>query len=1482
MNAVTSLASHRLQADHSSWSANRRRKSPAARRRQLFVEQLEDRSLLAANLLSALFIGGAGDQRGTDLVVDSGMAYVVGNGPEAQSPADNAIIARLSLPTSGTGAAATDWTANWSQGNLFGATVANGGLYGVGWSYPGQGITTDGVGGSEVKSVVAKISTTSGGVNWATAVPVAFNSSSGTDYFVYGGVESHNRVVSATIGGTPYLLVAGGGQPWSYSSLILAKYDLNGNLIQATPDVVAGYSFQTYNSASGGSGGYDVVEFNGNVFLAGTAGIPAGYGDATARPTLWKFDSNLVYQSYSRDLGLTGELRGLAVEGNKIYAVGATAGANADLIVKRFDANGNLEATNVVNLGGNDMFKDVVSLNGKLYATGSTNVGGNDDLILVEIDPATLTMSAPVAFGGANAEMGSAITTDGTRLYVVGESRSFAYGGNAVGQNDIVLLTFDLPSTQVSVSGGQMLVQDISSGGKDDSLTITYSSSLGLLYVQDPVNCITAGVGATAVDSHTVSVPLASVSSILVDTLAGQDKLTLDYSTGNFALPVTFDAGTEFDGLVIQGGAFTNVTFNYDSAIANPNVQSGTITQDGTTISYTGLEPIAYQATSVANYVFNLPGTGDNAVLGDDAPLPSQIGMLRLSSTAGTPTFEMTDFVVPTGSALINLGGDSAVFNVAAGFAGETVGASFVIDGQAGGDSITVDSTILTGLTLRGGLGDDTLVGGGGADLLEGGGGDDTLNGGAGDDTVEGGAGNDLLQATGAEALNDVMVGGPGAAGDASDYDVLKNIGAGDVVLGGFNSFFDVFTNSIDEYDGGAANLLGDGNANLLHLGFTRIVNTLGVDSGAGPDDVTTSHANATTSPVAYLGGDTLANDPTDNGDHVTIVLTPNQLGAIAATWADVLALQAYLAHPTNATLTVTAAVAKGNLTAANFESASLAIYDDHVIVDITPCFMGITSITQIQIGSDSAADTLVGTSLNDLIFGQGGDDVIDGAAGNDCIFGGAGADSLVGGIGGDKLFGGSGADQLSGGAGNDQLYGGGGDDVVYGGADEDWIYGGGGDDSLFGELGHDRLLGEAGADRLSGGPDNDTLDGGLGDDSVYGDAGSDKIQIRGGEASNDLIRGGTEFDDLEIIALTGPAALPGFSVATNEVERILGNGQGLLGNDQPNVFDLRGLTFTTLSPLAYVNGMEGNDVLYGSEFNDELIGGGDVDSIYGYGGADTLTGNDGDDVIYGGNGNDVINGGQGADFISAEGGNDVIEVAGADMLNDTGPSGFVNGGANTDRIRNVGTGPLVLRNFAGVTQAIEYLEGAGFGILGTVAQTNVLDFRTAVGATDIYSSSTVVFVNVAFVDGLSGDDVIYGTNGVDLLYGGGGADRLYGMHGDDTLYGGAGDDTLNGGSGIDRLYGDAGVDTLTGGAQNDYFVFEDVSTEKDVVTDFVYDFIVLSWYNAPPQSYGVSYASVYFDPTTKELRFNVPGTLYKTIGLTGVLSKPAATRFVF
>lgn len=262
---------------------------------------------------------------------------------------------------------------------------------------------------------------------------------------------------------------------------------------------------------------------------------------------------------------------------------------------------------------------------------------------------------------------------------------------------------------------------------------------------------------------------------------------------------------------------------------------------------------------------------------------------------------------------------------------------------------------------------------------------------------------------------------------------------------------------------------------------------------------------------------------------------------------------------------------------------------------------------------------------------------------------------------------------------------------------------------------------------------------------------------------------------------------------------------------------------------------------VYGGPGNDNLIGttymGVDLsDNIYGYGGNDTITGGGGSDRIYGGDGDDIIfasysvmdvNYG-GSDVISGEGGNDTI-VLGPGFNSVSGGDGddiFVSYGVGNGNFSGgTGTDVIVLQNYngwdgghpsesllqIGTISDVELIQSQStlpsYIVLsgGTVdfSGSTIIDFDGIRGdetaadtiyATRFYNSATSTYSG-AIVDGLGGDDTIYGSILGDTLRGGNGADILDGGAGGDVLRGDAGDDVLFGGAGNDSLYGGAGAD---------------------------------------------------------------------------------------
>jgi hypothetical protein len=189
----------------------------------------------------------------------------------------------------------------------------------------------------------------------------------------------------------------------------------------------------------------------------------------------------------------------------------------------------------------------------------------------------------------------------------------------------------------------------VNGGNTDDTLTVSLNGSN--VRTTDLSHTLSCGAGATAIDVNTCEVPLASITgSIQVNTLSGNDSLTLALGGGNFFPPggVTYNGGDPTTGpgdkLFITGGSQGTVTYHYT------NAHDGSIAMSNFgTVTYAGLEPISNTGTA-ADVIFELPPGPNAATLADDGPVGN--AMSRLSGS----TFETTDFANPTASLTIKRG----------------------------------------------------------------------------------------------------------------------------------------------------------------------------------------------------------------------------------------------------------------------------------------------------------------------------------------------------------------------------------------------------------------------------------------------------------------------------------------------------------------------------------------------------------------------------------------------------------------------------------------------------------------------------------------------------------------------------------------------------------------------------------------------------------------------------------------------------------
>jgi hypothetical protein len=256
------------------------------------------------------------------------------------------------------------------------------------------------------------------------------------------------------------------------------------------------------------------------------------------------------------------------------------------------------------------------------------------------------------------------------------------------------------------------------------------------------------------------------------------------------------------------------------------------------------------------------------------------------------------------------------------------------------------------------------------------------------------------------------------------------------------------------------------------------------------------------------------------------------------------------------------------------------------------------------------------------------------------------------------------------------------------------------------------------------------------------------------------------------------------------------------------------------------IDGLAGNDTLNGAGLDDRLLGGAGNDMLQGYGGNDDLQGGSGDDRLDGDLGNDTLIAGGGHDTLLGGGGNDLYRIS--------------RGGWRTtinDHEASTNEPNADVMEFSDLRStevaSVERLGGdlwLRFGSLDQVCVQSYFNFPSqriesfrfsdAVVWGDAMLRSRVVVAGATAgadrlggyddianrIDGLAGNDTLYGSGLDDRLLGGDGNDALVGYGGNDDLQGGSGDDWMDGVLGNDTLIAGGGNDTLLGGVGNDLY----------------------------------------------------------------------------
>lgn len=559
----------------------------------------------AASLVSQTLWGGSGDQRFHD--VDYGMARLWLAG-EANIGINQSYAVAFNDGNLASPSMVRMWNQSGNTEAFFDVAVSPSISQAVfaGMSYAS---TYDGVGGKEAKADLLSLDPT-GATRWFRQADVNGNEA----MYSYTGTEAFNTIAASVESGQTYYYAAGGGEPYSYFAMAAVKFDVNGNRVAQAPDPSLG-TFSPGFFSAGSSQAYDVMVAGSKVYLAGYTGWSA-QGDPSGRPALWTYSTSLGHQASYKDSTLFGTFNGVATLNGEIYAVGQrnnSSNTGADYLIEKFDQNGNFLWRSISGTAGEDSLQDIVLVGNRLFATGYTNGegAGGYDAVLAEIDPTTGALLSKTLFGGANDDRGWGLTTDGANLFVAGESRSFALGGNGAGQNDGLLLKYTpsqgfLEDTPITITQAKLLANDSDADG--DTLTV---SSVGdaqhgsvafsggnIVFTPNANYFGSASFTYTASDGKggisnaaTVSLTVNPVN----DAPVAEDGRTVQVAEGAVNVPLGIVSPTDVDGDALS--------VRIDSLPNNGNVTlaSGATISNGQTLSLADLAGLRITAGVNAN-----------------------------------------------------------------------------------------------------------------------------------------------------------------------------------------------------------------------------------------------------------------------------------------------------------------------------------------------------------------------------------------------------------------------------------------------------------------------------------------------------------------------------------------------------------------------------------------------------------------------------------------------------------------------------------------------------------------------------------------------------------------------------------------------------------------------------------------------------------------------------------------------------------------
>ncbi|MGZ0171721.1 MAG: tail fiber protein, partial [Planctomycetales bacterium] len=467
-------------------------------------------------------------------------------------------------------------------------------------------------------------------------------------------------------------------------SVRLADIDGDGDI-----DAITGYSARVLTNDGSGvfTESQNLALDNGGYSLS--LGDIDGDGDIDAVFPRDGYSNQIWLNDGAGSFSYSGSPVGGYASSRKVDLGDIDGDGDLDLLV----GNSNNDATEVlINQGGNQAGIEGVFLAGTNFGGATLGVRLADLDSDGDLDAFTTTNSANKVwfnngsgvFTDSGLSLGSTASTDVRLADFNGDGSADAFVSNQPSTANRVYFNLSA-ETELTLDGSNNLViTDINGGTSLDDLVISTNGTI--VTVTDPGNILTTTIsGASGSGTNTVTVPLSQItgSAILVNTLGGDDSLTVDLSSGNFGKAISFNAGAADggDNLTVNGGTFASAAVNH------VNATDGSITITGNSlISYTGLEggqrTLNLSGITVTDVSLTYT-TGNDDIDLDDAEGPTDIqSSTAVDTRIGT--------VTGTFSVFGRDGNDTYTVTALA----SSFPANLFLDGGAGADPITINGAI--------------------------------------------------------------------------------------------------------------------------------------------------------------------------------------------------------------------------------------------------------------------------------------------------------------------------------------------------------------------------------------------------------------------------------------------------------------------------------------------------------------------------------------------------------------------------------------------------------------------------------------------------------------------------------------------------------------------------------------------------------------------------------------------------------------------